>query len=104
MGRHPQLWELIADLHIGCTEYVNWYGHTSREYKVGQGVRQGGIISTDLYKVYIKRLLETMPELNLGNIQIASPTCADDVLLISLCPYELHAMLDSCVLYASDNR
>ena len=38
---------------------------------MGQGVRQGGILSTDLYKVYGNG--------HTGEICCVAPTCADDL-------------------------
>ena len=37
---------------------IKWAGSTSDCFKVGMGDRQGGILSTDLYKLYINPLLE----------------------------------------------
>ena len=52
-----------------------------------QGVRQGGILSTELYKVYLdgclRRLAEVKGGFRIGEICCAAPTCADDVADIS---------------------
>jgi hypothetical protein len=39
-------------------------------FKVGMGVRQGGILSTDLYKLYINPLLDLLPTSNAAHFHI----------------------------------
>ena len=51
------------------------------------GVRQGGILSTDLYKLYINPLLDRLQDvgigLKIGNINVNNTGCADDIALLS---------------------
>jgi hypothetical protein len=51
------------------------------------GGRQGGILSTDLYKLYINQLLDRLQdvgiELKIGNINVNNTGCADDIALLS---------------------
>ena len=62
-----------------------------------QGVRQGGILSPLLYKVFINPLLKTLEEEHLsstiGSIYVGSPACADDILLIFRSLTDLQTML-----------
>lgn len=51
---------LINSLHTGAQSAVKWAGATSDSFKVQQGVRQGGILSTDLYKLYENRQLDRL--------------------------------------------
>jgi hypothetical protein len=44
---------LIKSLHENAKSLVKWNGNISEPLNVNQGVRQGGILSTDLYKLYI---------------------------------------------------
>ena len=48
-----------------------------------QGVKQGGVLSTDLYKVYnngsLDRLAVTKGGFHIGEICCVAPTCADDI-------------------------
>jgi hypothetical protein len=52
-------------------------------YTFGMGVRQGGILSTDLYKLYINPLLDRLQDvgigLKIGNINVNNTGCADDM-------------------------
>ena len=50
-------WTLIKDFHINAMSSIKWAGRTSQRFSVNQGVRQGGILSTDLYKLYINPYL-----------------------------------------------
>ncbi|CAC5412451.1 unnamed protein product [Mytilus coruscus] len=69
------------------TGAVKWNGKTSELFNVLQGVRQGGILSTDLYKLFINPLLNMLETSNLGcrigNILCNTSACADDVALMS---------------------
>ena len=44
-------WSLINSLHTNATTAVNWKSLVSEPYRIHQGIRQGGILSADLYKL-----------------------------------------------------
>ena len=60
VGVEGNLWTLIGSLHQDAKSAVNWQGQISEKFRVEQGVRQGGILSTDLYKVYNDSLLDPL--------------------------------------------
>jgi hypothetical protein len=68
---------------------------------IEQGVRQGGALSADLYKVYVNPLLDILSNSGLGgkigNINCCAPTCADDVALIANNPFDIQTMVDIAV-------
>jgi len=105
--RGPQ-WLIIDNLYSNCSETVRWRGSYSRPYKVTQGVRQGGVLSTSLYKEYVNPLLTDFERsgvgLHIGGIYLGSPTCADDVLLLSHSETELQAMLNVAYTYSAHNK
>ena len=72
-------WSLINSLHTGAQSVVKWAGSTS------DSVRQGGILSTDLYELYGNRQLDRLTELRIGfhlvEICCVAPTAADDMAL-----------------------
>ena len=80
-------WLLIKNLHHLTTTKVKSAGCTSRMYSNNQGVRQGGILSTFLYKVYNTNILDTLERNRsgyvIGDNFVGAPTCADDVMLIA---------------------
>ena len=47
----------IEDGHWGLISVVKWEGNLSQTFQVNQGDQQGGILSTNLYKLYINQLL-----------------------------------------------
>ena len=61
---------------------MKWEGAISEPFQVHQGVKQGGVLSTDLYKVYnngsLDRLAVTKGGFRIGEICCAAPTYADD--------------------------
>ncbi len=59
-GCPVQWWHVIKDLYTSPTEYLEWQGCESNSYMVRQGVCQGGILSTHLYKIYNNKLLEQL--------------------------------------------
>jgi hypothetical protein len=43
-------------MYSGLTTRVKWKGELSNTYPVLQGVREGGILSTHLYKIFVQDL------------------------------------------------
>ncbi|MES9903493.1 MAG: reverse transcriptase domain-containing protein [Sedimenticola sp.] len=105
---HPDLWLIVKNMYEGLTTRVKWAGELSGSFAIGQGVRQGGVLSTELYKVYINSLLEELEQnsvgLHIGNIYIGCPTCADDVALLSTSQSELQTMLNVACRYSKQHR
>ena len=90
-------WKILDEWYKDLTSKVKWDGSFSRIFHEEQGVRQGGILSPLLYKVFINPLLKTLEEEHLGStigsIHVGSPACADDILLISRSLIDLQTML-----------
>lgn len=97
-------WSLINSLHTGAQSVVKWAGATSDSFKVQQGVRQGGILSTDLYKLYGNRQLDRLTELgigfHLGEICCVAPTAADDMALAASTLTALQTLVNMSVDYS----
>jgi hypothetical protein len=89
-GVHPILWTIVKDLYDGLTSIIKWCGVISENFPIKQGVRQGGVLSTFLYKVYNNALLRDLQNQNLGfmidRTYVGCQTCADD---IAFCPTTL---------------
>jgi hypothetical protein len=98
------LWSIIDDMYSGLTTRVKWKGELSNTYLVLQGVRQGGILSTHLYKIFVQDLLLELEEnslgYHLGNVYIGTPTCADDVAIIERDSNNLQIMINVISRYA----
>ena len=65
-GIQDKTWTIIKSLHHNAESCIRWTGSTSDCFKVGMGVRQGGILSTDLYKLYINPLLDRLQDVGIG--------------------------------------
>ena len=106
-GVNDTNWLMIDSLYTGCREVVRWQGQYSNSYLVKQGVRQGGVLSTSLYKEYINPLLKDCERsragINIGSIYVGTPTCADDVLLLSSSQIELKVLLNEAYKYSVEN-
>lgn len=72
------------------------------------GVRQGGILSPLLYKIYNNNLLQELHNsrlgFSIGNTYIGCPTCADDIALLSSNPIELQCMLSTLQRHTRNDR
>ena len=83
-GIQDKTWTVIKSLHHNAESCIKWAFDC---FKVGMGVRQGGILSTDLYKLYINPLLDRLQDvgigLKIGNINVNNTGCADDIAVLS---------------------
>ncbi|VDI42850.1 Hypothetical predicted protein [Mytilus galloprovincialis] len=108
IGVHPKIWTIVRDLYDGMTSKVRWAGAISPKFNILQGVRQGGILSPLLYKIYNNNLLMELQETRLGfrmgNVYLGCPTCADDIALLSSNPNELQCMLSTLHRHAVQDR
>ena len=104
----PDIWRTIKNLYTGMTSEVKWNRNNSSQFPINQGVRQGGILSTHLYKLYINDLPTILERhrlgLNIGEEFYGSPLCADDIILMSTNPTEIQSMLDISYNYSCQHR
>ena len=101
-------WSLIHSLHAEAESVVKWNGAYSEVFKVEQGVRQGGILSTDLYKLYGNGLFDRLqlPGIgcHIGEISCVAPGCADDVALLAENKRILQLLVDIAVDFSGMER
>ena len=55
-----------GSLHENAESSIKWPGQISDPFQVNQRVRQGGILSADLCKLYINPLLTRLESANIG--------------------------------------
>ena len=108
LGITGKVWSLIDDCHINTESCIIVNQTKSRWFMVNQGVRQGGVLSTFLYLVYIDDLIREI-QVHTGNsgilgIPSSCPTLADDMSLIALYPDLLQTMLDISYSYSNKWR
>jgi hypothetical protein len=58
-----KIWRFFSQ---GAETSVKWKGTAMDPFAVSQGVRQGGVLSTDLYKLYINPLLDQIEDSGIG--------------------------------------
>ena len=82
IGVDVALWNLIYSLHSNAQTVVRWMGQISNSFYIQQGVRQGGILSTDMYKIYLNPSLNRMSGAGKGEtireIDCTAPTAVDN--------------------------
>ena len=106
-GIDRRSWQLVDNLYTELSEMVQWKGKLSSTFNIMKGVRQGAILSTSLYKMYINDLLLALEKsgtgMHIGSIYIGTPTCADDQLLIANESHDMQAMLCAVHDYSTQN-
>ena len=102
------IWIVIHNLYTDMTSQVKWNNNISQKFSIQQGVRQGGVLSTHLYKLYINDLPTQLEEhvlgLTIGTEYYGSPLCADDIVLMSTDEAEIQLMLDIAYKYSCQYR
>ena len=108
MGIGGGLWTILQSFYENAGSMVKWMGSTSETFSIEQGVRQGGILSADLYKVYINQLLDRLYTCGfgatIGEIICNAPTCADDLSTLSSTTQELQMLCSIASDYSNMER
>lgn len=96
--------KFLIQLYLQSEAAILYDKHTSKSFRLSQGVRQGSLLSPYLYNFYTEELLRTINSMNLGtflpgNIRTSIIAYADDIILISPTLTGLQQMLDACTNY-----
>lgn len=98
---------LLLDWYSKQECFVRWAGHNSSSFNVGNGVRQGGVISPILFNLVVDDLSRKLNECYAGcylNGQSQNHLFyADDSVLIAPSPHALQELVDICQVYAREN-
>jgi len=90
-GVTGNLWNIFRDMYTNVKSCVKSQGMLSEDFQEHQGIRQGGLSSTDLFKVKSNNLLQrasTHPvAYRIGITQVGAPTTADDTALVTSSQY-----------------
>ena len=104
MGIPEQTILMIDCLYKNARSCVKWNGLFSDTFDIKQGVRQGGTLSADLYKIYVNQLLDELCDAQvggtIGNINCCAPACADDITLTASNPDDLQVLINIAVDYS----
>jgi hypothetical protein len=105
-GIKGDMWVLLRNMYREMITQVKWDNHLSENIYVNQGIQQGAKLSTSLYKCYNYAILDSVTEgglgSHLGTISVATPTCADDILILANSECELQSIMD--IIYHHTQR
>ena len=102
----PVTIRLIMNMYISQKMQVRFSNVLSSQFTLGNGVKQGGVLSPILFTVYLDSLIKTLKQRNIGckigNKFLGVFGYADDLTL--LCPTlsGLQEMLNACEDFATD--
>ena len=101
---HPIDLRLLLDLYKRQSCRTRWKGGTSPYFSVGNGIRQGSVISPVLFCAYLDILLLSLEEqkigCHVGNKFYGCTAYADDIVLMSPTLSGLSSMLKQCDEYS----
>ena len=94
--------KVIKSLYTKSTAKVTYNGHTSKEFSLSQGVRQGSILSPYLYNIYTENLLKTLEisattGTTLYDRYTGIVMYADDIILMSPTRSGLQKLANTCI-------
>jgi hypothetical protein len=88
--------------------FIRWGNVLSHPFNVSNGVRQGGVLSSFLFNVYIDNLSCTLNDMkigcNLNKVSFNNLMYADDLVLLAPSPYALQCLIRCCECYANDHE
>lgn len=95
--------DIIMTWHDGLFCRVKWDNCFSSWFNISAGVRQGGVLSPDLYCLYVDDLLRILHSLNIGcyvkGLFAAALFYADDMAVLAPSVKGLQLLLDACAEY-----
>ena len=102
-------WNLKEDTYRDMTSRIVWNGKKSDNIiKIKQGNGQGKLPSPEDYKTYLKNLLQISADTKLGfhigTTCVSTPTCADDILVLSPDLEDLQAIVLLISQYANEEH
>ncbi len=107
-GITGQLWCTYNSLYDNITSTVKWNGSLSNVLVEGQGIRQGGLTSTELFKARANPLLHKLGShpctFKIGSIPTGSIMVADDLALISESNIGMQMLLNEAESDAAKER
>jgi hypothetical protein len=107
-GLKGKWWCLKKSSYDDMTGSVTWRGKQGDRFKIYQGNRQGGIASTQDFKVYIGDLLELLLNsefgAHIGSQCLGVIACADDLILLAPTEAEMNMQTLLTTSYANLER
>ena len=101
-----RLLDILISWYDGLRCRVKWDGHHGNWFSISAGVRQGGVLSPDLYNIYVDGLIHLLQASGIGcyayGIFAAALFYADDMCILAPSLRGLQMLLDICSAYCSD--
>ena len=98
--------DIIMTWHNGLQCRVKWDSVFSEWFNITAGVRQGGVLSPDLYCLYVDDLIKVLQSMQVGcytkNIFAAALFYADDMAVLAPSLKGLQRLLDACAAYCEE--
>lgn len=108
LGIAGKIWNVLVNSYTDLKCNIRMNGAISKPLIIKRGVRQGGVISTFLYLVFIDELLNQLQQSGHGahvcSIPAGNPTLADDISCIATSPASLQSMMDIVSRYTQQFR
>ncbi|MEW8545051.1 MAG: reverse transcriptase family protein, partial [Candidatus Thiodiazotropha sp.] len=103
LGINGKLWRIIVEMYKDILSAIYINKRQSSWFPVFQGVRQGGVLSTFLFLVYLNDLLHDIENshkgAHIGTLNCSCPTYADDMSLLANSPDALQALMNIVFRY-----
>ena len=108
LGVDGDLWHILSSLYKNMSSQVKHNSLISNAFEELQGVRQGGIPSTEIFKARGHQSLVDLERsgqgFRIGQTDVSAPTCADDITLIADTTIGLQRMLKIAEIDALQER
>ena len=99
---------LLLNMYINQKMRVRFNDVYSDYFTVGNGVKQGGVISPTLFTCYVDGMLQKLKDsklgCNVGSHYIGCVSYADDLMLLAPTLSSLNGMIDICESYAAEYK
>ena len=104
LGIRGRICRILIESYSKMSCSVKCNGKTSYPVPITRGVRQGGVLSTFLYLVFIDELLlllqRSKSSLSVFSVRCGNPTLADDISLIATSPNNLQELINIVYRYS----
>ena len=100
MQTPKQITNIIQHAYISMNSIVLINGKQSKPFKIKNSVRQGGVLSSLLFLIFIDGLRKELEQSRLGaficELETGNPTLADDLSLVAITPLNLPKNVVNC--------
>ena len=108
IGIDDDHWTIINSMHTNAEISIKRKGYITESFNIEQGVRQGGILSADLYKIYVNPLLHRLNNsglgVKIGDAECCATSCADDITINSNNEVEAQILVNMATDYSSKEQ